>query len=227
MRIVSLEHINRPQLFVLDSFIQVILEKRLNASHAGHPNRNRMTTVVRKKFYMLFYHVTKWQNCATLPGSTTMSTPILEYPTSTRLYDTVSMDLLELSVSQHGSTYLLVYVTFFFKACASVVIRFTSYIFYLASVCSSFISYFIFPFTTPRVFLDNGTEYRNQVLETLYKQYGLKQSFTAVYCQPSKGLVVRMLSTIMGILRQVINPLHGTWEDWLPQVAASSDISLN
>ncbi len=84
------------------------------------------------------------------------------------------------------------------------------------------ISHLICPFSTPRVLLsDNGTEFRNQVLEEICKQFGIMQCFTVSYHPASNGLVERANRNILHVQRPVVSELKHTWEDWLAYVAAS------
>ncbi len=90
------------------------------------------------------------------------------------------------------------------------------------SVAHALITHLICPFSTPRMLLsDNGTKFRNQLLEKICKQYGIKQCF-AISCHPtSNGLVERAKRKILDVLCPVVSGLQHTWEDWLAYVSAS------
>ncbi len=95
------------------------------------------------------------------------------------------------------------------------------------SVAHALITPLICPFFTPRVLLsDNGTEFRNQLLEEICKQFGIKQCFTVSYHPASNGLVERANRKILYVLRPVVSGLQHTWEDWLAYVAASINIRV-
>ncbi len=68
---------------------------------------------------------------------------------------------------------------------------------------------------------DNGTEFRNQLLEEICKQFGIKQCFTVSYHPASNGHVVRANRKFLDVLRPVVGGLQHTWEDWFAYVAAS------
>ncbi len=90
------------------------------------------------------------------------------------------------------------------------------------SIAHALITHLICPFSTPRVLLsDNGTEFRNQLLEEFCKQFGIKQCFTVSYHPATNGLVERGNRKILDVLRLVVSGLQHTWEDWLAYVAAS------
>ncbi len=86
----------------------------------------------------------------------------------------------------------------------------------------AFITHVICPFTTPSVILsDNGTEFKNKVLEAICRQYGIKQTFTTTYHPASNGLVERTNRKILEILRHAVDTTQEAWQNWLSQVAGS------
>ncbi len=92
------------------------------------------------------------------------------------------------------------------------------------SVAHALITYLICPFSTPRVLLsDNGTEFRNQLLEDIWKPFGIKQCFTVGYHPANNGLVERANRKKLDVLRPVVSGLQHTWEDWLAYVAANTN----
>ncbi len=81
--------------------------------------------------------------------------------------------------------------------------------------------------TAPRVLLsDNGAEFRNKVLAEICRQFGITQTLTVAYHPASNGLVERTNRKILEVLRPIVGRLLGTWEDWLPQVAATINSSV-
>ncbi len=84
------------------------------------------------------------------------------------------------------------------------------------------------PFSTPQVLLsDNGTEFRYAVVAEICSQFGISQTFTAACHSASNGLVERANRKILEVLRPIVNDLLDNWEDWLPQIAASINSSVN
>ncbi len=81
--------------------------------------------------------------------------------------------------------------------------------------------------TAPRVLLsDYGAEFRNKVLAESCTQFGITQTFTVAYHPASNGLVERNNRKILETLRSIVGKFIGTWEDWLPQVAATINASV-
>ncbi len=96
------------------------------------------------------------------------------------------------------------------------------------TVAHALVSHLICPYMTPRVLLtDNGTEFKNEVLADICSQYGVKQTFITAHHPASDSLVERTNRKILEILRHLSGPLHETWEDWLTQVAACINSSVN
>ncbi len=90
-----------------------------------------------------------------------------------------------------------------------------------AAVAHALITNLFCPYSTLRVLLsDNGTEFRNALLEEICKQFNIKQTFTVTYHSASNGLVERANRKILDALRPVVGGLLETWEDWVPHVAA-------
>ena len=213
-----------------EALVEVVLHQQHDAPQAGHPGRDKMFKAVKQKYYWstlrrdIQSHVSKCISCARNKGHTNPPAPILEYPTVAGPFDTVSVDLLKLPVSHQGSQYLMVCVDFFsrFVIMAPLVSKSAR------EVAHALVTHVICPFTTPRVILsDNGLEFKNKVIEGICDMYGIKQSFITPYHPASNGLVERMNRSILEVLRHVTPPLQDSWEDWLPQVAATINGSIN
>ncbi len=82
--------------------------------------------------------------------------------------------------------------------------------------------------TANRVLLsDNGSEFSNKVLADVFTQFGITQTFTVAYHSASNWLVERTNRKILEILRPIVGRFIGTWEDLLPQVAATINASVS
>ncbi len=149
--------------------------------------------------------------------------PILEYPPPNRPWDVVSIDLLELPTSYQGSKYLLDCVEHLSRYVILAPLKDKT----AKSVAHALITHLFCPYSAPRVLLsDNGTEFRNTLLEEISQQFEVKQCFTVTYHPASNDLVERANRKIIEVLRQVVGELFETWEDWLPHVAASINSSV-
>ncbi len=129
---------------------------------------------------------------------------ILDYSPPVRPGDVVSIDFLQLPVSDRGSKYLLVCVDHlsWYIALASLKYRLTK------SVAHSLVTHLFCARTTPRVLLsDNETKFRNQLLEEISKKFGVKHGFIVSYHPAINGLVERTNRKILELFRPVVGEL--------------------
>ncbi len=119
----------------------------------------------------------------------------------TDLWDVISTDLVQLPASHQSSRYLLVCVDHLSRYVVLAPVKDKS----AKSVAHALITHLICPFSAPRVLLsDNGTEFRNQLLEEICKQFGIKQCFTVSYHPASNGLVERANRILLDVLRPTL-----------------------
>ncbi len=71
------------------------------------------------------------------------------------------------------------------------------------------------------VLSDNRAEFRIQVLAEICHQFGITQIFTVAYHPACNVLVECTNSKTLEVLHPIVGRFLGTWEDWLPQVAAT------
>ncbi len=139
-------------------------------------------------------------------------------------FDVVGIDLLQLPRSIQGSTYVLVCVYHFsrFTVLAPLPNKSTT------TVAHAFVSHLICPYTTPRFLVsDNGTEFENQILQNICTQFNKQETFITTHHPASNGLVERTNRKILEVLRHLAGHFQETWKDWLSQVAASVNSSVN
>ncbi len=83
-------------------------------------------------------------------------------------------------------------------------------------------------FNTPKTLLsDNGTEFNNQVLEAICKEYGTTKTNIMAYHPARNELVKRQNRKIMQHLRTLLGDVAASWHEWMPQVIASLNTSLH
>ncbi len=96
------------------------------------------------------------------------------------------------------------------------------------TVAHALASHLICPYTTPRVLLsDNGTEFKNQILQYICTQFNIQQTIITTHHPASNGLVERTNRKLLEVLRHLAGHFQETWGDCLSQVAASINISVN
>ncbi len=139
-------------------------------------------------------------------------------------FGVVGIDLLQLPRSIQGSSYVLVCVDHFSRFTVMAPLLNKS----ATTVAHALVSHLICPYMTPRVLLsDNGTEFKNQILQNICTQFNIQQTFISTHHPTSNGLVERTNRKILQVLRHLAGHFQETWEDWLSQVAASINSSVN
>ncbi len=82
-------------------------------------------------------------------------------------------------------------------------------------------------FNTPKTLLsDNDTEYNNQILEAICKEYSITRTNIVAYHPASNGMVERQNRKIIH-LRTLVGDVSTSWHEWTPQVMASVNPSLH
>ncbi len=168
-------------------------------------------------------HIAQCLSCAETK-ETTKTAPILEYPLPARPFDVIGIDLLQLPRSHQGSSYVLVCVDHFsrFTVLAPLLNKSAT------TVAHALVSHLICSYTTHRILLsDNGTEFKNQILQDICKKFSIQQKFITAHHPASNGLVGRTNRKIHEILRHLAGKFHEPLEDCLSHVDASSNGSIN
>lgn len=221
---------DKVKVIVPDTLKEIILSQLHDAPQAAHPGKQRMLHVARQKYFWntmrrdIEAHIAKCHSCAEHKGTTGGAAPILEYPTPSLPFDTVSVDLLKLPKSHQGSQFLLVCVDFLTRFVILTPLKTKT----AEEVGHALLSHLILPFTTPKTLLsDNGLEFRNGIVKSICNMYNIQQTFITAYHPASNGLVERMNRSVLNVLRHVTKTLDNAWEDWLPQVAATINGSVN
>ncbi len=227
-RTVTISKEDVTQLVIPAALVGTVLQLLHDTPQGGHPGRDRTLAAARAKYYWptkridIEKHISKRISCAQTKG-TTKTAPILEYPLPTGLFDAVGINLLQLPRSIQGSVYVLVCVAHFSRFVALAPLRNKS----ATTVAHAIVFHLICSYTTPRVLSDNGMGFKNQILVDICSQFNIKQTFITAHHPASNGLVERTNRKVLEILRHLAGHLHETWEDWLSQVSASINGSVN
>ena len=149
-------------------------------------------------------HVTQCLKCAKYKGSVPKPAPILSYPPPSGPWEVVGIDTLQLMPSYQGSKYLLVCVDHFSRYVVMAPLKDKS----AKAVAHALVTHLFLVHSTPRVILsDNGTEFRNAVLEEICKLYNVNQAFVTAYHPASNGLTERANRKILEAIRPVVGSL--------------------
>ena len=133
-----------------------------------------------------------------------------EFPIPSEPWDTVAVDLLKLSRSHQGSSYVLVAVEYFSKYTILVPLTQKS----ADIVAKALVDHVFCKYNMPKTILsDNGTEFKNEVMENISKIYKTDHCFTTAYHPQGNGLVERTNRKILEVLRPLVGQKQDTWED--------------
>ncbi len=168
-------------------------------------------------------HIAQCLSCGETKG-TTKTAPILGYPLPTRPFDVIGIDILRLPRRHQGSSYFLVFVDHFSRFTVLAPLPNKS----ATTVAHALVSHLICLYTTPRVLLsDNGTEFKNEILQDICSQFSIKQTFITAHHSASNGLIEWTNRKILEIHRHLAGKFHESSEDWLSHVVASNNVSIN
>ncbi len=133
-------------------------------------------------------YVSKCVKCAEIKGAVPRPARVYEYLPADRPWDVVSIELLQTPASQQGFVYLLVCVDLLSRYVALAPLKHKSVKF----VAHALVTHIFCPYSAPRVLLsDNGTEFRNQLLEGISNQFLVNHCFIVIYHPASNGFVER------------------------------------
>ena len=218
------------QMIIPQSLVPPTLHLVHNAPIAGHPGRDKTLTEARRKFYWqtmssdVTRHVALCPTCAQFRGSAAGQQPMLEVPLPAEPWDTIGIDLLKLPKSLNGSEYLLVTVDLFSRYSILTPLKDKT----AESVARALVDSVFCTFNVPRrIVSDNGTEFKNELMEKIEQIYGIDRCYTTAFHPQGNGLVERTNRKILEILRPLVQEMKETWEYFIPMVRASLNGSLN
>jgi hypothetical protein len=141
-------------------------------------------------------------------------TPISANIKATRRMEVISIDALALPSVAQVTTYCITVVDHVTRFAWALVVQDLQ----ATTVLNALKSNIFCVFGWPEILLsDNGTEFKNALLNDICEQAGTERRFTTAYHPQTNGLTERMNRTIMGLLRKTVE----TVDDWplrLPEV---------
>ena len=219
----------RKQTVIPEKHVPTILNIMHDTAIAGHQGKERTLMATRRLYFWptmrvdIDSHIDQCLKCAQNKGSMPKPAPILTYPPPTGPWDVVGIDLLQLPMSDAGSRYLLVTVDHFSRFVVLAPIPDKT----ATTVAHALVNKVFLVHSTPSVIIsDNGSEFHNALMNEICQMYNIKQAFITAYHASSNGLTERCNRKILEVLRPIVGDLHNSWENWLPQVAASINGSV-
>ena len=162
-------------------------------------------------------------SCAEHRPARHVESPNLSYPIPHAPWDSLSIDVLKLPLTENGHQYLLVCVDSFSRYSILVPLKDKS----ARSIARALIDEVICRYSAPRVLLsDNGTEFNNTILKAVCDSFHVKKCNIIPYSPQVNGKVERANRCILDILRFIASS-HSAWDELTPLVACSLKTAIH
>ncbi len=162
-------------------------------------------------------------SCAEHRPSLHHESPNLAYPIPHAPWDSPSVDVIKVPLTENDFQYLLVFVDSFSRFSILVPLKDKS----ARSVARAFIDEVLCRYASPKVLLsDNGSEFNNSLLEAVCTSFQIKKCNTVPYAPQTNGKVERANRRILDVLRFTANS-SSTRDEFIPQVACSLNSAIH
>ncbi len=158
---------------------------------AGHPGKERSLRQAQKSYFWptirkdIPPHCLFCRSCAPRP-SVHFESPNLAYPIPHALWDSLSVDILKLPITDNGFQYFLVSIDSFSRFTIIVPLKNKS----AQSVAQALINEIICKYASQRGLLsDNGSEFNNEFLRTFCEVFQIKKCDNVAYAPQANGKV--------------------------------------
>ena len=223
----SLHHVS--QLVIPQVLIPTILYHIHDSPLAGHPGKERSFRQAQRTYFWpsmrkdIQRHCLLCVSCAQHRPSPHHESPNLAYPIPHAPWDSVSIDVLKLPLTENGFQYLLVSIDSFSRYSILTPLKDKS----ARSVAQAFIDEVICRYASPKVLLsDNGLEFNNSLLEAVCDTFHIKKCNIVPYSPQANGKVERANRRILDVLRFIANSTS-VWDECIPQVACSLNSAIH
>lgn len=141
----------------------------------------------------------------------TIHHPARSIPIPAGVFDRVHMDLMLMPESSGGYVQLLLFVDALSKYPIAFPLRSKE-----ASLVAERLWHVICTFGTPVcLHSDNGTEFVNEVVDTLSALHGIQRRTITAFRPQANGQVERVNRTVLDVLRKCCGTFPDRWPDWL------------
>ena len=217
------------QLVVPRALVPVILYHIHDSPLAGHPGKDRSLRQAQRSYFWpsmrkdISRHCLLCVSCAEHRPARHFESPNLPYPIPQAPWDSLSIDVLKLPLTEKGHQYLLVCVDSFSRFSILVPLKDKS----AQSIARALINEVICRYATPRVLLsDNGTEFNNTILKAVCDSFHVKKCNIIPYSPQANGKVERANRRILDILRFITSSISA-WDEHIPLVACSLNTAIH
>ena len=137
------------------------------------------------------------------------------HPMGAAPFDLVACDLMAMPVSAEGNRYVLVVVDYFTRFATAVALRDKT----AATVAEALVvKVFLIHGPPRRLLTDNGSEFRNELLDEVCGYLKTKKFYTSPYHPQTDGVVERLNQTILKMLKVYVREDQQDWDKLLPYV---------
>jgi len=187
-----------------------------NAHQNGHFGAMKVFLQLREAYYWnsMFKDVKELLEackvCQYANSKATRRVPLNPAPVPTCPLSDVHMDLLKMSTTSHGYTYVAVIICAYSRLTRCVALRTKT----AQNTADAFYKGWLSVYGAPvelTLTTDNGLEFVGKTFQCLIKSYGLKSKFTNYYSPSSNGMCERQNRNILAVLRRICNTHPKDW----------------
>ncbi len=222
----SLHHVS--QLVIPQTLVPTVLYHIHDSPLAGHPGKDRSFKQAQRSYFWpsmrkdIMRHCLLCVSCAEHRPSFHHESPNLAYPIPHAPWDSLSVDVMKLPLTENGFQYLLVFVDSFSRFSILVPLKDKS----ARSVARAFIDEVLCRYASPKVLSDNGSEFNNSLFAAVCTSFQIRKCNTDPYAPQANGKVERENRRILDVLRFIANS-NSTWDEFIPQVACSLNSAIH
>ena len=195
-----------------------LVDKVIHLHHdvRGHPGREETIRQIKLNYIWsglskdVKEYVISCKLCSSCRGKTKVA-PLNLYPTPQTPFERIAIDLLKLTTTSCGNTYILV--------CTDYLTRFVELYAQKSKTAKETalnVYRFIMTHGAPEILMsDNGLEFDNKMLEELLIHFRTEKVNILPYHPSSNGLVERVNRKILDILKSILPGNIYDWDDYL------------
>uniref|UniRef100_A0A8C2IA21 Gypsy retrotransposon integrase-like protein 1 n=1 Tax=Cyprinus carpio TaxID=7962 RepID=A0A8C2IA21_CYPCA len=210
------------QVVVPPALKNYILLQLHGAPTAAHFLPERVWELARRFCYWpsMFKDIKMWCEQCTTCQTRHKPVPIHQAPMggslTTRPFERVAMDILELPITTKGNRYVLVVKDYFTKFVNLYALFYQS----AQTVAHCLFEDYILIHGIPEsLHSDQGRQFESEVVSTLCRLLKIKKTRTTAYHPASDGMVERFNRTLTDQLAKILFSCGGEWDNYIKQVA--------
>ena len=215
-----------PLLVIPKSLVTPVIKMYHHDVMLNHPGTGKMLEILRLKYHwkgMQSSIVEYVRGCETCCKNKRLTRPIkppmtLREP-SVKPWSSVAIDALErLPKTKRGNKHIITVVDFYSR----MIICFPVKDLTAATLISNFYNKVVCRFQgIERIYTDNGSMFISREFQEFVTNLNMKSIFSSAMHPQSNGLVERLQSNVLKLLRNLISIKQDNWDDYLPMIEAT------